>query len=188
MPPGPYDAVALTSANAARMVARSELMAVPAHAIGQRTADAARDSGFAQVIVGVDGAAPPDGAAFGRLLGERLAGRRVLYPCAIDRRPGLEAELSRTATVLAWPLYATVAVPNAPDRIATALRGAVPAAALVHSPSAARALAGCNVGEATMLCLSRAVADALPAGVGGARRVAERPDEASLLALLSKRP
>ena len=125
----------------------------------------------------------PDGAALGRALREPLRGARVLYPCAEDRRPGLERTLATAARIEAWPLYRTTALPDAPARVDAALRGVPADAVLVHSPSAARALAGVELGSAAVLCLSAAVADALPAGVGGVPRVAERPDEAALLRL-----
>ena len=184
-PPGPHDAIVLTSANAARLAIPPADPSVPVHAIGERTAGAAREAGFARVTVGADGMPARDGAALGRALVASLAGRRVLYPCALQRRPGLERELSRTATVLAWPLYATVTEPDAAARIAVALGGRAPAATLVHSPTAAAALAGAELGGSAMLCLSAAIAAALHPGVGGERRVAPSPDERSLLSLLT---
>ena len=192
MPAGPHDAVVLTSATAARLIGAEHraIRALPVHAIGERTARAAREAGFARVIVGAGGEAAPDGAALGRALAPLHRGRTLLYPCAEDRRPGLEASSGEGgARVAAWPLYRAIAIPGAAERLTDALEGARPAAVLLHSPSAARALGtlGSHALEGVPLaCLSAAVADAVPREIGGERRVAARPEEAALLALLDR--
>ena len=116
------------------------------------------------------------------MLAGRYAGATLLYPCAEDRRPGLEAALKeRGVRVAAWPLYRTVALADAPGRLRAALGDVAPAAVLLHSPSAARALAGAALGDAPLICLSAAIARAVPPGTEGGRVVAGRPDEAALL-------
>ena len=184
---GPYDAIVLTSAAGAREAAERRAPDLPVHAIGHATAEAARGAGFSCVTVGVDGTPAPDGGALGRMLAAPRNATTLLYPCAEDRRPGLERELRAGGIhVDAWPLYRTVALPDGLTRIADALEGERPTAILLHSPTAARALRGVDLGRAPVLCLSPAIAAALPSDVGGERCIAARPDEASLLALLDE--
>ena len=186
-PSGPYDAIVFTSATAAREAASHDLPDLPVHAIGERTADAAREAGFAPVTVGANGAPPLDGHALGHALAPLYPGRTLLYPCAEDRRPGLEAALREGGVrVEPWLLYRTRPLPDAGKRLAAALEGAPPTAVLLHSPSAALALSGAPLGEAALLCLSRAVAEAVPHSLHGERRVALRPDEGALLSLLDR--
>lgn len=187
-PPGPFAAVVMTSATAARTIAPlapDDIRALPVHAIGERTARAARDAGFAAVSVGADGEAPADGAALGRMLAPLHRGRTVLYPCAEERRAGLEHGLEAGGVRVApWPLYRTAEMPDAAERLALVLT-ARPAAVLLHAPSAARALGHPSLRDALagvpLVCLSEAVADAVPSAAGGARHAAERPDETALL-------
>ena len=89
---GPFAAVLLTSANAARAVPahrrRAELLSLAAFAVGARTAQAARESGFAQVE-SADG-------ALGDLvrLATRLPGERLLYLAGEDRAGDLAGDLA----------------------------------------------------------------------------------------------
>jgi uroporphyrinogen-III synthase len=102
---GGYDALLLTSANAVRLGGEqlTGLKALPVHAVGRATADAARAAGFEVATVGDGNAAdllarlPPDA----RLL--HLAGgdhrdsddprvsRRIIYRAAEIRQPALPA-------------------------------------------------------------------------------------------------
>ena len=191
-PPGTFDAIVLTSAAAvpALDALPPAVRALPLHAIGEATAEAARMAGHAHVVVGADGAAPHDGRAFGQMLAGR--GLRFLYPCAEARSPDLEAVLEARAAIAPWPVYRTVPRAGASAEL-LALDGA-PAAVLLHAPSAARALGALceatpafaeRMAGAAMLCLSARVGDALPGDLGAARHVARQPDDASLVALLS---
>src|SRR6185369_10963377 len=91
---GPYGAVLMTSANAARAIAAharaAELRALPVYAVGSRTAEAARASGFANV-------ASADGALVDlvRSVAARFSGSptRLLYLAGQDRAADLAAEL-----------------------------------------------------------------------------------------------
>lgn len=184
-----FDAIVLTSAAAARELARrdlpSDLRGRTVHTIGEATAHAASCAGLARVVVGANGTAPADGTALGTMLAPLYRGRSLLYPCAEDRRPGLAAALREGGVdVTAWPLYRTVALPDALSRLEESTLHAPPTAVLLHSPSAARALGDRPLSGVPLLCLSRAVADAVPPGTGGERRVAAEPTEAALLALL----
>ena len=195
-PSGPFDALVLTSAAAAGPAAARApwLRDAPVHAIGEATARAAREAGFARVTSGADGRPARDGAALGRALGPTLGGARILYPCAEERRPGFERSARAAGIeVVAWPLYRTLARADGTARLAEALEEGPVEATLLHAPSAARALAraaadlGLDGGDrfGTLLCLSDAVADALP-DVWASRLVAPMPDDASLVACLGE--
>ncbi len=92
-PPGPFDALAATSAKAVALLApaaRAALVGLPLYVVGEQTAQAAAEAG----IPVVDEAAPDVAALLARLL-RRLAPRsRVLYLAGRERKSALEAALS----------------------------------------------------------------------------------------------
>lgn len=166
--PGRYDALLLTSANAARHAGAglARLAAMPVIAVGSATAAAARAAGLGVAIVGTGDAADALAAARHAGLGSRilhLAGRhRVTLP-------GVEA-----VTVYRSAPCAAVL----PD-----LAGMV---ALLHSPRAAARFAALVAPDArrdvAIAALSATVAAA--AGTGWRRATAiEVPDDAALVAL-----
>ena len=85
-PNGPYGAVVMTSANAARAIARhpqrDQLTALPAFTVGRHTAEAARAAGFGDVR-----SADGDKNDLVALLRDRLGGGRMplLYLAGEDR-------------------------------------------------------------------------------------------------------
>src|SRR5436190_1928982 len=91
---GPYSALLMTSANAARAVTayphRRDLTALPVFTVGGRTAEAARIVGFADVR-----SADGDGADLAKLVHEQLArgGAPILYLAGEDRARDIAAEL-----------------------------------------------------------------------------------------------
>src|SRR5437868_10526363 len=91
---GPYGAVLMTSANAARAIAThrrsAELRELPVYTVGSRTADAAREVGFTNVE-SADGAL----ADLVRLVTARLGGSHgpLLYFAGEDRAGELAGEL-----------------------------------------------------------------------------------------------
>lgn len=119
---GGFDAILLTSANAVRWGgdAVRELRGLPAYAVGEATAEAARDAGFDIAAVG--------DAGVDRLLGSIPADLRLLHLCGEDRRVPADARQRITAV----PVYRAKPVEQ-PD-----LGPAEGAVALVHSPRAGR--------------------------------------------------
>lgn len=159
--PAAYDSLLLTSANAVRHGGDglASLLAIPVHAVGEATAEAARAAGFTVVAVGdagVEAMQPP-----GRVL--RLVGR----------------EHRGVGAGNAIVVYASEALQ--PD--VSALRGSI---ALVHSPRAARALAALVDDRADITIAAISAAAAQAAGTGwSAIGVADRPTDAALIALAS---
>jgi uroporphyrinogen-III synthase len=78
--PVEVDAIMLTSANAPRLAGRQvePFTGLPCFAVGEATAEAAREAGFSEVHAG-----PSDGAALLTLLAERGM-RRALHLCGRD--------------------------------------------------------------------------------------------------------
>jgi uroporphyrinogen-III synthase len=178
-------AIALTSANAVvAFAARSDDRSLRVFTVGAATAAAARAAGFASVF-----SADGDVAA----LAAALAARRreieglILYPSAAEPAQDLGAALAAAGlAVRRVPLYETVPVRPAPALIA---RLPDIDAALLHSPSAARALANLLAAHPApgliAACLSANVAEPLASTPLAARLTARAPNETALLALLT---
>jgi uroporphyrinogen-III synthase len=175
--PAEWDAVRMTSANAARHggAGLAALRALPLYAVGEATAAAAREAGFAEVRTGrTDGAALVARAAadgIGRLL--HLAGR--------ERRAVADARLTIGERIV----YAAEAAGRLPD--AELLAGSI---VLIHSPRAALVFAGLVEqagiarGRIALAAISPAAAEGLGTGWAGIA-IAERPGDDALLAAAS---
>jgi uroporphyrinogen-III synthase len=148
-PANDFDAVMLTSANAARLggPALARYHALPLFAVGDATAIAAGHAGFVHIITGMADAnalvsrAASDG--FYRLL--HLCGHThvTLHPlgCAITAIPVYEAAATDTIALPAGPFIALVHSPRAAARLAE-LAGDRSAIDLVAISRAARTAAG----------------------------------------------
>lgn len=184
-PEGSLTAIALTSAAAVPHVP-PDLRSLPVHAIGEATARAARAAGMEVATVGTG-----DGTQFGEGLARAGIAGPILYPCAEDRRPGFEnALVAAGVRVDPWPVYRTVSLPDGGTRLAAA--GRKIDAVLLYAPSGARALgsaareAKMTLDRVRMLCLSAAIAQALPTRLGGRRIWPDEPREDALLDLLDR--
>jgi uroporphyrinogen-III synthase len=173
-PPDPrrYDAILLTSGNAPRLAGSGldAFKALPAYAVGEATAEATRTAGFADVRTG-----PSDGAAALALAAAEGA-THILRLCGRDHLPLVRPGLLVDRTVV----YAAEAVPALPPQARRAIaEGAI---VLVHSPRAARTLAGfvADRSHIRLALISAAAADA--AGDGwAAKAVAGAPCDEALL-------
>ena len=162
----------------------------PVFAVGRRTAEAARAAGFDDVRIGAG-----DGEDLATLVSLTLPRpARLLYLAGRDRKPTLEASLSGAGIRLeVVETYAAVPVDHWPETVVKTLRdGGIDAALHYSRRSAELALTmseRLGVGDAFLLlhhaCLSADVADPLLAAKAFAVAVAAKPDEESLLALLS---
>ncbi|MNX73715.1 uroporphyrinogen-III synthase [compost metagenome] len=171
-------ALAFTSPNgvAAFAALTSDLRDRPVFAVGDATAEAARDAGFADAR-----SAAGDIHALARLIGARPIKGLILAPGAREPAGDLPALLP-DHDVRRLPVYAAeetdVVVPTDFDAV------------LVHSPRAARALAAILTPEAAAnrlaVCISAAAAAPLTALGLAEIRTADAPDEASMLTALGK--
>lgn len=192
---GTWSAIIVTSANAPDAIAgnpvREALTRLPLFAVGQRSADAARQAGFVNVN-------PADGDVrdLMRMLIAQRAGTNapLLYLAGEDRAADLPAELSaRGIAAEMRVVYRVVTAPFPPALIEALQAGAVDAVMHFSRRSADNYLAGASKagisGPAMAvrhLCLSAQVAEPL---VGASQiAVAARPDEAALVELLQAPP
>jgi uroporphyrinogen-III synthase len=191
-PTGPFDAIAVTSASALRMIERDSRLwsfrALPLFAVGVHTGAAARAIGFENVEV-ADG----DGDALARLIASKLMpGTRVLHIAAEERAFNLGARLEPAKiSVQALVVYRARPARELSAATLQALGDGTLDAVLHYSPRSAAnfvALAE-KAGRKAELkrlhhyCLSVAVAAPLEAA-GANTEVAASPDEAALLSLL----
>ena len=191
-PPRRYDAVLVTSANAAPALAaeRARFGQTPVLAVGGRSAAAALASGFDTVQQ-----AAGDGIALVNLVRQACPpGARLLHAAGRDRK----AEPARSLTaagyaVTVWECYQALPATALPHRALEVLRNGQIDALLHYSRRSAEHFARlarqAGLGEALPgslhLCLSPDVAHGLEDLAGLKLRVAPKPDEASLLGLLS---
>ncbi|WP_395328844.1 uroporphyrinogen-III synthase [Novosphingobium sp. BL-8H] len=171
------DALLLGSANALRHggAALERYRGLPAYAVGERTAEAAREAGLDVILTGSGGLQGVLGRidpAHRRLL--RLAGRERIV---LDLPPSL--------SITTREVYASEALPLS-DRLKALL--AKPAIVLLHSGEAAAhfagacAEAGINRAAIRLAALGPRIAEA--AGFGWAAiAIATEPNDAALLAL-----
>jgi uroporphyrinogen-III synthase len=173
--PAAFDALLLTSANAARCGGPALVVftALPCWTVGEATAVAARAAGFVDVMSG-----PSDGVALARAAA--AAGvRRALHLHGRDHMPLSAPGLS----IVGCAVYVAEAVSALPASIVAAREPI----GLLHSPRAASLFAAL-VGERSGIALaaiSQAAADA--AGDGWAEvEVAEEPRDEALLEVAVK--
>lgn len=189
---GSWGGVIITSANApAAAKANPAVLKLPVFAVGERSAQAAREAGFADVT-------SAGGAV--RDLVQALRGRAVkaplLYLAGQDRSADLVAELAAHGMAAEMRVVYRAATLPYPDALVAALAaGDVQAVLHFSRRSAENYLAGAvEAGIADQAlnvrhyCLSAQVAEPLTAA--GARRVAvaPRPQEAALIELLPLSP
>ncbi len=190
---GEFDAVALTSAAAVRIVASRYAdgqppawLRQPAFCVGAATAAAARRAGWRHAV-----SASGDGAALARLIAAKFAGRaaRILYLCGHDRAFDLAAALAgRGIAVTEAAIYAAELLQLDCGAVTTAI--AQSDVVLLHSARSARhffaesARCRADLSGLTLLAFSETVADTVPAACRQSVHVAGQPNEAALLALL----
>ena len=190
LPAETFEAVVMTSANAARALAdqpaRVRVLAHPVFAVGRRTAEAAWAAGFSQVRSS-DG----DQSDLARAIVEGGLRGPLIYLAGEDRAGDLVGDLAgygiRLHTLV---VYRAAVVERFPGDLETALREGGLEGVLHFSRRTADAYmagaAAAGLLTAALVpvhyCLSRQVAAALP--VGARIEVSSRPEEAALLSLI----
>ena len=189
---GSWDAVLLTSSNALRAVAgfgpRNDWRSLPIFAVGERTAQAARENNFTAVT-----SAGGDVDDLAVLVAARLKPpARLLYLAGEDRAGDVAAVWRAKNFVVDTVVVYRVAVARTlPEAAAAALTAGIDGVLHFSRRSAETFLAAArNSGlleaartKPVHYCLSARVAEPLrEAGVADVR-IAARPDEASLIAL-----
>jgi len=189
---GPWAAILVTSANAAQAVARhrrlAALRSLPVFAVGERSAQAMRAAGFADVA-----SADGDVHHLADLITAHLKPpARLLYLAAADRSGDIAGDLrAQNLTVHTAAVYRAVAVDAMPRPAAEALVAGVDgvlhfsrrtAEAYVTVARVAGLLA--NALKPAHFCVSAQVAEPLVLAGAADIRIAPRPTEAALLALV----
>lgn len=191
---GPFAAVLITSANALRALAthpaRARVTALPAFAVGEATAAAAREAGFASVE-----AAEGDAASLVRLVRARFGARcaPLLYLAGADRAADLGAALAQDGIAVTLAvIYRALLQPLTADARAELAAGRIDLVLHYSRRSARQFLAAAT--EAGLLpqallpvhhCLAEPVAAVLREAGANTVEVAAQPDETHLLSLLA---
>lgn len=190
----PWSAVLLTSANGARAIAGhrrfNEIAALPVLAVGRGSAEAARDAGFVDVS-----SADGDASDLARLAATRFKGetKPLLYLAGEDRARDLGGELAVHGLSVRTVVIYRAAKIELPADVQAALTAGRIDGVLHFSRRSVESYLECSrhiAGTALApmhYCLSARAAEPLRAA--GARvHIAARPDEASLVALVTPLP
>ncbi|MBX3598723.1 MAG: uroporphyrinogen-III synthase [Rhizobiaceae bacterium] len=185
------DAVAVTSVNALRCATEEllkQLSSSPCFVVGARTAEAARKSGFANVVE-----AEGDVASLSRLIIDGGGVSRIAYLTGRVRLPTFERNLGN-AGIKVFPidLYDTQGVELTEEHIRLLQSGRPIDAALIYSALAAQALKKLadrselaeTFSNTVHCCLSKRIAERLGGDCSLIVRIAERPDEDGMFQLL----
>jgi uroporphyrinogen-III synthase len=166
--PEGFDGLLVTSANAVRFAGEQieRLRQLRVYAVGQATADAAREAGFDIAASGVAGVEP--------LLDAIPTDLRLLHLCGVDRHAVQGAKQAIT------PVTVYRSIPIAAPDLSCAARSI----ALIHSPRAGRRFAELvgDRGSIAIAAISPAAGEAVGRGWLSVT-AAERPNDDALLAL-----
>ena len=168
-----FDGLLLTSANAVRQAGDKlqALRGLRVYAVGEATAEAAREAGFDIAATG--------GAGVERLLGSIVGELKLLHLCG-EHRTALDAQQAITAV----PVYRSAELPPS-DGLAEVSGQTV----AVHSPRAGQRLAALFDEAERATVRIAAISEAAAAATGGgweACEAAESPDDRALLALAAR--
>ncbi|WP_290780550.1 uroporphyrinogen-III synthase [Hoeflea sp.] len=184
-------------------VSESGYADIPVYAVGTATAQAARDAGFAHIHEGGGTAEALLQELVGNLAPVSSGADRtcspdsampLVYLAGVPRTPMIEAGLSaHQVSLRVVECYKMNKLSYSTDIVKTDILSPAPDVVLFYSANAARAfceLAGTGaidevIESVGFLCLSPPIAAELPPGWQPRVTVAKRPDEDSLLALLS---
>ncbi len=196
IPEGDFDAIVLTSANAPAAIDPQDLkslLRLPVWCVGAATARAAQAAGFANTLTGDGG----DGAALAKSLALAIRrGARLLYLCGETRSSDLEIGLAAAGfDVVPVEVYRTLTVSYMTGELIAILSHRAADSVLLYSAEGARIFS--ELGQmpkvaqhfenSEFFCISERTAEQLPPQFRRRARIASRPDEASLLALLKTR-
>jgi uroporphyrinogen-III synthase len=190
LPDKAWSAVVMTSANAARTVARhprrETITALEAFTVGRHTAEAARAAGF-RTVHSADGDKDDLADCLLARIGEHSA--PLLYLAGEERAGDLATSGMPVVTVVA---YRAVKVERFAPAVAEALGQGALDGVLHFSARTAQAYLDCAARERLLeralapvhFCLSQQVAQPLSAAGAAAIRIAPRPDEAAIVELV----
>jgi uroporphyrinogen-III synthase len=190
---GPWSALVVTSANALRAIEthprRAELLGLQVFAVGRRTAAAARAGGFLDVI-----AAGGNMQELAHCLRAERGGRDpLLYLAGQDRSGDLAGALSADGQIVATAVvYRAVKLDAFPPATAAAIAAGQIDGVLHFSRRSAHAYIDCARAARILdhalapshFCVSQQIAEPLLAAGAKVVRIAARPEETALIALI----
>lgn len=198
LPPPETTALVVTSAEALRALAAESLeaqrpyLALPLYAVGERTAETARQLGFETVVTG-----PGDGRSLGAVILADLCERpaALLYLAGTPRSPDLEDALGKAGQHVTVRECYRMVTANVDEATIAALTGQPPDVVLLYSSETARRfveLVGITQSSDTwqdtrFLCLSGKIASVLPDRYQANASWPAAPREETLLELLKDR-
>lgn len=187
VPPGPFDALVVTSAQALKSGDFSRFSTLPVFAVGETTARAASLAAFKNIKV----AGGSISSIIERVKSATPSGAKLLYVCGKVRRPDLEAELSEAGFGLdVVETYVAQPIVYDEETIASAIGGSELNAVVLMSLQATQLFddlrkntsIGSLAKDALIVCFSRRIADGLDANVV----VTAEATEDSLIELLAE--
>ena len=194
-----YGAVIVTSANALRAIAphlASRLVKLPLFAVGENTAEAARDAGFGEVIASKGDAGALRDLVLARAKSKQLRkASPILYLAGADLARDLVSELSENGfTVVTQTTYRMVPAPSLPQEVCDAFVAHEIEAVLHYSRRSARAFleaaraGGVEISALALpqCCISPAVAVVLRDAGATQVTAAASPDENALFEALGR--
>ena len=194
-----YGAVIVTSANALRAIAphlASRLVKLPLFAVGENTAEAARDAGFGEVIASKGDAGALRDLVLARAKSKQLRkASPILYLAGADLARDLASELGENGfTVVTQTTYRMVPAPSLPQEVCDAFVAHEIEAVLHYSRRSARAFleasraGGVEISALALpqCCISPAVAVVLRDAGATQVTAAASPDENALFEALGR--
>lgn len=191
---GPWDAVLMTSGNAARALMAhdrcSEITALPLFAVGRQTAAAGKMAGFTDIV-----SSEGDSADLVRLVSARLGirARPLLYLAGNDIARDLAGDLAaRGLTVKTVILYRASAAEAFADAVTSAIRAEEVNGVLHYSRRSTAIFVDCarsggllrEIKALSHFCLSDRAAEPLREIGATSIQVARKPEEEALIDLL----
>lgn len=178
-------AILATSANGVRALIRRSLRRdVSVFAVGPQTAEEAAKAGFAEVR-----SADGDAVALAEAAARWAKPEGILLHVCGEDAPGTLANalVARGFIVRRAVLYGVVAAGELPQEARTALAEGALDAVMFFSPKSARLFLtlaeGLPIAGLTAFCISPATAGVLGPGIFAEVRIADRPNQAAMLAL-----
>ena len=192
---GPWAAILITSANAAHAIAahrrKRALESLPVFAVGERSAQAMREAGFADVSSADGGVGD-----LAQLVGERMmSGSSLLYLAGAERAGDLAAKLAtRRFAVQTAVVYRAIAVDSLPSVAADALAKDIEGVLHYSRRTAEAYVNAARFGgllesalKPAQFCLSAQIAEPLAQAGAATIHIAPRPVEAALIELLHQK-
>jgi len=181
-------AILATSANGIRaLIRRTRRRDVPVFAVGPQTAEEASRAGFTDVR-----SADGDAVALAEAAARWAKPEAVLLHICGEDAPGTLADTlaARGFAVRRAVLYGMAAAAELPPEARNALEEGRLDAVMFFSPKTARLFLtlaeGLPIAGLTAFCISPATAGALASGIFAQVRIADRPNQAAMLALVNR--